>query len=111
MNIEKANKVLAEADLLVSEAEVAAAIKRMAQEITGQLKESCPVLLCVMNGGLIFTGQLLTSLVFPLEVDYVHATRYGHEINGVALAVDRQAATRPEVAEPCCCSTIFLTRE
>jgi hypoxanthine phosphoribosyltransferase len=85
MNIEKANKVLADADLLVTINEVEGAIKRMAQEITTQLKESCPVLLCVMNGGLIFTGQLLTQLTFPLEVDYVHATRYGHEINGTKL--------------------------
>lgn len=93
MNTEKANKVLAEADLLVSEAEVAAAVKRMAQEITSQLKESCPVLLCVMNGGLIFTGQLLTNLVFPLEVDYVHATRYGHETKGASL----QWTVRPQL--------------
>jgi hypoxanthine phosphoribosyltransferase len=85
MNIEQANKVLAEADLLITETEVKAAISRMAREITGQLKDSCPVLMCVMNGGLIFTGQLLTRLVFPLEVDYVHATRYGHEINGAQL--------------------------
>ncbi|MFZ2950429.1 MAG: hypoxanthine-guanine phosphoribosyltransferase, partial [Desulfuromonadaceae bacterium] len=65
----------------------------MAQEITSQLKESCPVLLCVMNGGLIFTGQLLTSLVFPLEVDYVHATRYGHETKGASL----QWTVRPQL--------------
>lgn len=93
MNIEKANKVFAEADLLVSEAEVAAAVKRMALEITSQLKESRPVLLCVMNGGLIFTGQLLTSLVFPLEVDYVHATRYGQETEGAGL----QWTVRPQL--------------
>lgn len=85
MNIEKANKVFTEADLLVSEAEVEAAIKRMAREITSQFKGSRPVLLCVMNGGLIFTGRLLTSLVFPLEVDYVHATRYGQETEGANL--------------------------
>ena len=85
MNLDEANKVLTEADLLVSEADVELTIKRMAQEITSQLKESCPLLLCVMNGGLIFTGQLLTKLVFPLEVDYVHATRYGHETNGANL--------------------------
>jgi hypoxanthine phosphoribosyltransferase len=85
MNIEEANVVINEADLLVSEAEVENAIKRLAQEITFQLKDSRPLMLCVMNGGLIFTGQLLTKLVFPLEVDYVHATRYGHKINGKAL--------------------------
>lgn len=85
MNIEKANKVLADADQLVTINEVECAIKRIAQEITTQLKDSCPVLLCVMNGGLIFTGQLLTQLAFPLEVDYAHATRYGHELSGTKL--------------------------
>jgi hypoxanthine phosphoribosyltransferase len=85
MTVTEANKVLAEADLLVTEPEVHVAIKRMAEEITGQLKDSLPVLLCVMNGGMIFTGQLLPRLVFPLEIDYVHATRYGHQTNGTHL--------------------------
>lgn len=85
MKITEANKILAEADLLVNEAEVSMVIDRLAGEITSQLKKSNPILLCVMNGGLIFTGQLLTRLVFPLEVDYVHATRYGHETNGTHL--------------------------
>jgi hypoxanthine phosphoribosyltransferase len=85
MNIEAAGKLLAEGDLLVSESDVVAAIARIAVEMTAELKESNPVLICCMNGGLPFAGQLLTKLVFPLQVDYVHATRYGHEINGVAL--------------------------
>ncbi|HIJ86178.1 MAG TPA: hypoxanthine-guanine phosphoribosyltransferase [Desulfuromonadales bacterium] len=85
MNRDEAKTVLAEADLLVTHSEVEAAITRMAVEITGELKDADPILLCVMNGGLIFTGQLLTKLVFPLEVDYVHATRYGHETNGTNL--------------------------
>jgi hypoxanthine phosphoribosyltransferase len=38
-----------------------------------------------MNGALVFAGQLLTQLVFPLQIDYVHATRYGNEINGATL--------------------------
>lgn len=85
MKVDEANKLLTEADLLVTESEVSKAIDRIAKEITHQLKESNPVLLCIMNGGLIFTGQLLTRLVFPLEVDYVHATRYGHKTNGTHL--------------------------
>ncbi len=85
MNIEEADRMLAEGDLLVSELDVVAAIVRMADEMTAVLKDSNPVLICCMNGGLVFAGQLLTKLVFPLQVDYVHATRYGHEINGVAL--------------------------
>jgi len=85
MNIEEAGRVLAESDLLVSESDVVSAIARIADEMTAELKKLNPVLICCMNGGLVFAGQLLTKLAFPLQVDYVHATRYGHEINGVAL--------------------------
>jgi len=85
MKIDEVNRILEEADLLVAEAGVIAAIERMAGEITAQLREANPVVISVMNGGLIFAGQLLTKLVFPVEVDYVHATRYGHEISGARL--------------------------
>lgn len=85
MNGEEAGRLLAESDLLVSETDVVAAIARIAHEMTADLAKEDPVLLCCMNGGLIFAGQLITKLVFPLQVDYVHATRYGHEINGAAL--------------------------
>ncbi len=85
MTLEEVNQVLSEADLLVGEAEVNTAIGRMAEEICGRLAEANPVVLPVMNGGLIFSGQLLTKLVFPLEVAYVHAARYGHATSGSAL--------------------------
>ena len=85
MNIDEAKKVLREADCLVSQAEVITAIGRLAAEITVRLKDANPVVICIMNGGLIFTGRLLPQLEFPLQVDYVHATRYGHEINGANL--------------------------
>jgi hypoxanthine phosphoribosyltransferase len=85
MTVNEANQTLAEADLLVAGEDVTTAIRRLAGEITTQLSETNPVLLCVMNGGLIFAGQLLTRLVFPLEVDYCHATRYGRETTGAGL--------------------------
>jgi hypoxanthine phosphoribosyltransferase len=85
MTVDEANQELAEADLLVAGEDVTAAIGRLAGEITTQLSRANPVLLCVMNGGLIFAGQLLTRMVFPLEVDYCHATRYGSETDGGGL--------------------------
>lgn len=85
MNIEEAGRTLADSDQLVTESDVVAAIARIADEMTAELNGSNPVLVCCMNGGLVFAGQLLTKLVFPLQIDYVHATRYGHAINGVAL--------------------------
>lgn len=85
MNIYEASKVFADADLIVKEADLVAATSRIADEMTLELKNSNPVLICCMNGGLVFAGQLLTKLIFPLQVDYVHATRYGDETSGAAL--------------------------
>ena len=35
-----------------------------------------------MRGGVIFAGQLLLQLRFPLEVDYLEVTRYGAATRG-----------------------------
>jgi len=41
--------------------------------------------LAVMLGGLIPAARLLDRLDFPLDVDYIHATRYRGEIRGTEL--------------------------
>jgi len=35
-----------------------------------------------MGGGVVFTGQLLPLLHFPLEFDYIHVTRYRGTMHG-----------------------------
>lgn len=70
------------ADRLVDEAAVEAAIDRMASAITLRLSGSDPLVFVVMNGGLVVTGRLLPKLDFPLELSYLHATRYGHADQG-----------------------------
>ena len=75
-------QVMAEADCLYNEAQIEAAIDKIAAAINSQLAESNPVVFCVMNGGLIFTGKLLPRLNFPLELSYLHATRYRNETSG-----------------------------
>ena len=62
-----------------------AAIVRMAEKITRDLAGSDPLLLCVINGGLILTGRLAPLLGFPLQIDYLHATRYRDEVRGGEL--------------------------
>ena len=78
-------RVYAEADCLFTPEEVAAALDRLASAITARLAAANPVVLCVMHGGLIVTGQLLPKLLFPLETGYLHASRYGHEFCGSHL--------------------------
>lgn len=67
---------------LFTTAEVEAALDRMAINIHKALQDKNPVILCVMIGGLVPMGNLLPRLDFPLEVDYVHATRYRGDITG-----------------------------
>ncbi|UTW45962.1 hypoxanthine-guanine phosphoribosyltransferase [bacterium SCSIO 12696] len=74
---------------LSSGEEVDSAIERIASDITEKLADTNPIVICVLNGGVVFTGQLLTLLRFPLELDYLHATRYrgetiGSDINWLA---------------------------
>lgn len=73
------------ADCLYDLAAVENAIDRMASEITSKLKNKNPLFLCVMIGGLIPMGRLLTRLHFPLEVDYLHVTRYQSTTRGGTL--------------------------
>lgn len=61
---------------LYSLAELDAAIARMAEAISADLADKDPLLITVMNGGVFLAGRLLPLLDFPLEVDYLHATRY-----------------------------------
>jgi hypoxanthine phosphoribosyltransferase len=61
---------------------VNAAVNELAVQIKNELVDKNPLVLCVMTGGLIFSGQLLTKLDFPLEFDYLHATRYGPDTQG-----------------------------
>ncbi|HSC83409.1 MAG TPA: hypoxanthine-guanine phosphoribosyltransferase [Pseudomonas sp.] len=78
-------QVMAEADCLYTDTQVEAAIDQVAEAINGELAESNPVVFCVMNGGLIFAGKLLPKLGFPLELSYLHATRYRSETTGGEL--------------------------
>ena len=75
-------QVMTEADCLYTEAQIEAAIDKMAVAINSELAERNPVVFCVINNRLIFTGKLLPRLNFPLELSYLHATRYRNETSG-----------------------------
>ncbi|MGA9421408.1 MAG: hypoxanthine-guanine phosphoribosyltransferase [Rhodanobacteraceae bacterium] len=71
-------------------ATVRAAIARIAGEIDAALDRGPALFLSIMQGGLIFAGQLATSIAAPLDFDYVHATRYRGETLAGELSWIRQ---------------------
>ena len=82
MNRKEAQELLDGADILCTSEEVQAAVKRMAREIEARLKDEFPVVLSVMGGAAVFTGQLLPQLAFPLEFGAIEVTRYNNTTQG-----------------------------
>lgn len=66
-DLEHIRQIMREADCLYTEAQVEEAIAKVGAHITREMADTNPVVFCVMNGGLIFAGKLLTHLQFPLE--------------------------------------------
>ena len=75
-------QVFSTATCIYSKADVEKAFDQLATAISHTLADSNPIFLCVVIGGIIPLGNLLPRLDFPLEVDYVHATRYRNTTKG-----------------------------
>ncbi|HQS83203.1 MAG TPA: hypoxanthine-guanine phosphoribosyltransferase [Thiobacillus sp.] len=78
----QAQQLLDNAECVASADTVQAVINRMAGEIAGTLAADLPLVLAVMGGAVVFAGQLLPRLNFPLEFDYLHVTRYRGNTSG-----------------------------
>ena len=94
----QARRILSRAELIHSADAVTRAIDRLAVDITERLAgdDDYPLVLTVMGGGVFFAGQVLPKLAFPLECDYLHATRYRNTLQGqgVAWVATPRAAVR-----------------
>jgi hypoxanthine phosphoribosyltransferase len=82
---QRAWRFLEQSDPIASADEVQAALKRVAAQVSERLAASYPLVLAVMGGAVIFTGQILPLLHFPLDFDYIHASRYGAETRGAQV--------------------------
>jgi hypoxanthine phosphoribosyltransferase len=82
---EQIQEVYRKSTLLYNLDQINAALDQMAKDIQQQLAGTNPLILCVMLGGLVPLGNLLPRLDFPLEIDYLHATRYHGNTHGGEL--------------------------
>lgn len=78
--------ILDHATCIYTKQEVESALDRMALEITETVADVYPLFLCVVLGGIIPLGSLLTRMIFPLEINYIHASRYQGKTTGSNLA-------------------------
>ena len=90
---DQAREILRNAVAVCPAEAVNAAVTRVAGELNQALRDANPLVLCVMRGALVFAGQLLPQLDFPLQVDVLDATRYGNARHGGELVFRALSAT------------------
>ncbi len=78
--------MLSHLELLHDEMEVTAAYERIAREIDRDYHTSNPVVITVLTGGMIPTIEITNRLRIPLELDFLHATRYQGQLSGGEIA-------------------------
>ena len=78
----KAQEILDHSSLLLTNAEVMHAVDCLADTLNQHFAGLEPLFLSVMNGAMIPGTWLSTRLKFPIQMDYVHATRYASGTRG-----------------------------
>ena len=81
-------KLPANLEPLVSETELERAIDRVAIRLNIELRNTKPVFICVMKGGLPFTWDLMRRINLDIELDFVRARRYTRDV-GSHLVIER----------------------
>lgn len=83
--LEEAEAVLKHADCLHNASVIRKAYDRLAEKIAVDYAGKQPLVLCVMIGGVHAASEITQRLTIPLQIDYLHATRYRGETSGGAL--------------------------
>ncbi len=91
--LEEIRHVQAHAQRLYSEQQIEKALDAMADKINLMLYDRNPLLLCVMNGGIVTTARLMTRLQFPLTIDAINASRYRNTTSGTTIEWKHKPAT------------------
>ena len=73
------------AQIVVTETEIETALDHMAEQVQTRFEGKELLMLTVLNGGMIPASLLALRLKLPLEMDYLHASRYRGEAGGDKL--------------------------
>ncbi len=76
------DEIVENAELLYDAGQVERAFDRLAEQINVALKGQSPLVVCVLIGGIVVAGRLLSKLQIPCELSYVHVSRYRDQTHG-----------------------------
>ena len=76
------SEIMQRSTLLASREEVKAALDRMAVQVNAHYGDRTIIMLMVMTGAVMPAAWLASRLRMPLEMDFIHATRYSGATEG-----------------------------
>lgn len=74
-------KMLQDSEEYISKREIKYAIAKMADDITDELHSSNPIIVTILNGGMMFSSHLQKKLKFPFECGNIYAASYDEDTN------------------------------
>jgi hypoxanthine phosphoribosyltransferase len=74
--------ILENSRVLFNREKVAATVQKMADEINAYYGDQPVILISVLTGAIIPAAWLITKLKMPVQMDFVHATRYAGQTEG-----------------------------
>lgn len=84
-NIPDPRSLLKQSRVIFSRDEVSAAVQKMADEINEFYGDESLIMISVLTGAIIPAAWLATKLKMPIQMDFVHATRYRGGLYGAEL--------------------------
>lgn len=85
MNETDLNRILQQSRLVVSADEIDKTTTRMASEIDIRYQGKVPLVICIMNGGLMLTAHLMSKVKIHANIDYLQTSRYKGNTRGGKL--------------------------
>lgn len=79
------HSLLEQSTVLFTRDEVMQAVDKMAGEINAFFGDESIIMIAVMTGAILPAAWLATRLKMPLQMDFVHATRYQSGLHGAEL--------------------------
>jgi len=62
--------------LSIPEAEIQAAVRKVAEAINHDIAEKNPLFICVLNGAFMFAGDLMKNVSIPCEITFIKLSSY-----------------------------------
>jgi hypoxanthine phosphoribosyltransferase len=64
-------------EILLTEEQIQQKVKELGQQLSKDYEGRNPLIICVLKGSFVFTGDLIKRMNIPIEIDFIALSSYG----------------------------------